>query len=213
MFNATATSMVIGNATITANSASGGSGGSGSSTGPNGANGASSGGGLANTGSQLRVTNTLLASNTVGATTGNCTGAISDGGHNLEFNPTITCGFTTGSPKSDVLADPKLDTLRDNGGPTQTMALLPGSAAIDTADPTACAVPQVSGKDQRGIARRADQCSIGAFEVDFAIPNPVPQPPRPGPAPSGGPPNPIPLPSRSLPSNGGVPNPIPVPRR
>ena len=47
-----------------------------------------------------------------------------------------------------------------NGGPTQTIALLPDSPAIDAADPT------VLDTDQRGLPRRAADGSadIGAFE-------------------------------------------------
>ncbi len=212
---ANAGSAAITNATIATNSVSGGTGGNGgaggtgNSPGANGMNGFPGGGGLANTGSQLRVTNTILSANTGGTTTSNCSGTITDGGYNLEFNPAATCAFTIAVQQGN----PNLDTLKDNGGPTQTIALLPDSAAIDTADPTACAAPLVSGKDQRGLARRSDRCSIGAFEADIAIPNPVPLPPRPGPAPVGVP-NPVPATSRSIPSSGGsAPNPIPVPRR
>ncbi len=53
--------------------------------------------------------------------------------------------------------------LKDNGGPTLTVALLPGSPAINQADP---AISEGSDQRQAGFARvvggRAD---IGAFEV------------------------------------------------
>ncbi|MGI8854743.1 MAG: choice-of-anchor Q domain-containing protein, partial [Thermomicrobiales bacterium] len=200
-------SSVIGNATIAANSASQGTGGfAGSSTpsGVNGANGAATGGGVANTGvQQLRATNTLLSANT-GGTTSNCSGTITDGGHNLEFN-TNTCAFTIAFQHGN----PNLDTLKSNGGPTQTMALLSGSAAKDTADPTACAAPPTSGKDQRGLARRTDLCSIGAYEADVAIPNPVP--PSRGPS-GGGMPAPVPLPRVQPGNGGGPPAALPPPR-
>ena len=51
--------------------------------------------------------------------------------------------------------DPLLDPagLKDNGGPTQTIALLPGSPAINAGDPDVCANPPVNGVDQRGYAR------------------------------------------------------------
>jgi len=67
--------------------------------------------------------------------------------------------------------DPKLGPLAKNGGPTQTMALLPGSPAIDAGNPAkpgsgkgACEVT-----DQRGTPRGATGagkavCDIGAFE-------------------------------------------------
>ena len=143
----------------------GGMAGTGTPPGASGANGTYSGGGLSNTGSQLRVTNTILAANAGGATSGNCAGTIGDGGHNLEFNPTTSCAFAIAARHGD----PNLGPLANNGGPTPTMALLTGSAAIDMGDPVACAAPPISGKDQRGLARRADRCSIGAFEADPAI--------------------------------------------
>jgi CSLREA domain-containing protein len=53
-------------------------------------------------------------------------------------------------------------TLADNGGPTQTFALLPGSNAIDAGDPATC-----EATDQRSVARpQGDGCDIGAFELE-----------------------------------------------
>ena len=58
--------------------------------------------------------------------------------------------------------DPKLDPRANNGGPTQTMALLGGSPAIDGGNPTAS---QCESKDQRGVPRSlSGRCSIGAYE-------------------------------------------------
>ncbi len=60
----------------------------------------------------------------------------------------------------------KLGTLADNGGPTQTHALLAGSAAIDSGDPTLLA-----GTDQRGASRpQGARADIGAFEYDVTTP-------------------------------------------
>nr|BBJ47930.1 hypothetical protein SAVMC3_05590 [Streptomyces avermitilis] len=48
--------------------------------------------------------------------------------------------------------------LADNGGPTDTTALLPGSPALDAAD--GC-----PATDQRGVARpQGTACDIGAYE-------------------------------------------------
>jgi CSLREA domain-containing protein len=54
--------------------------------------------------------------------------------------------------------DPKLSPLGDHGGPTLTHLPLPGSPALDAA--TGC-LPA----DQRGLARPASGCDVGAVEV------------------------------------------------
>jgi len=55
--------------------------------------------------------------------------------------------------------------LQNNGGPTQTMALGPGSAAIDAADDATCAADPVNNLDQRGVTRpQGLHCDIGAVE-------------------------------------------------
>ena len=84
------------------------------------------------------------------------------------MGPDHRCG-TLGSA-----ADPLLDTLNDNGGFTQTHALLTGSPAIDAGDNTTCAdAATVNNQDQRGVTRPFDGdldgtaiCDIGAFEVN-----------------------------------------------
>jgi hypothetical protein len=68
------------------------------------------------------------------------------------FVPDATCG------SGNNPADPLLGPLADNGGPTLTRALLPGSPAIDAA--SGC---PASGVDQRGALRTAP-CDVGAYE-------------------------------------------------
>jgi len=66
-------------------------------------------------------------------------------------------------------ADPLLGALLYNGGPTATVALLPGSGAIDAGSPAHCAA--VGNKDQRGATRpQGAVCDIGAYEVDRTPP-------------------------------------------
>src|SRR5262249_50678305 len=67
-----------------------------------------------------------------------------------------------------INTDPQLGPLQNNGGPTQTQALLPGSPAIDAGDNAGC-----PATDQRGGPRPLDAkvagvavCDIGAFEVE-----------------------------------------------
>ncbi len=66
-----------------------------------------------------------------------------------------TC-FPVGSDQ--VVGDAGLGALSDNGGPTQTHALLSGSPAIDAANDALC-----PATDQRGVARDA-ACDVGAYE-------------------------------------------------
>jgi hypothetical protein len=76
-------------------------------------------------------------------------------------------GNLTGSAASPL--DPQLDPLGDNGGPTETHALLAGSPAIDMGDPTATpGMADVPLFDQRGnnFGRvQNGRIDIGAFEV------------------------------------------------
>jgi hypothetical protein len=70
-------------------------------------------------------------------------------------------GLTSGVNGNLVgITEPLLSPLQDNGGPTWTMALLPGSPAIDAGDN---AVGLAT--DQRGVARPQNgRADIGAFE-------------------------------------------------
>ena len=84
-------------------------------------------------------------------------------------------GFTPG-PTDIVPGVPLaqiLGPLQNNGGPTQTHALLAGSPALDAGDPGGCRNSQgaLLSTDQRGFARHVDgnndgtaRCDIGAVE-------------------------------------------------
>jgi len=147
--------LALTNSTLTTNSAVGGAGGMGA--GGTVATASGSGGGLHTEGVGVTVTNTILAANPA-FNDGNCGNSVSDGGYNLEFNPATTCGFT-----NSQTGNPMLSALANNGGPTQTIALRAGSAAINHGNATTCA-GTAGGVDQRGLPRSAGQCSIGAFE-------------------------------------------------
>jgi len=85
------------------------------------------------------------------------------------FNPG-TSDIVPGEPLPQVLDH----ALAQNGGPTRTHALPPGSPAIDTAPSGACAAGPVAGIDQRGASRSqngdgapgSDECDAGAYEFD-----------------------------------------------
>jgi len=112
------------------------------------------GGGISNDGGTVTLKNAIVANS---ATGNNCLGAMIDGGGNLSY-PDITC--------PGINAEPMLGPLQNNGGPTDTMALKAGSAAIDGGNDAICAAPPVNGLDQRGISRpQGPHCDIGAFEA------------------------------------------------
>jgi Right handed beta helix region len=94
---------------------------------------------------------------------------LTSAGHNLEQQPPGSeqrCFETS----TDLIADPLLGPLANNGGETDTMALLTGSPAINAADAGRC-----PSTDQRGLPRPSlGGCDIGAFEVQ---PPPPPPPP------------------------------------
>jgi hypothetical protein len=161
----------------------------------NGSAGVAAGGGVATLGSgATRVYSSTLASNTAmqggnvsdaaGATTslthtllatpgaGNdCAGTIASTGHNLADDG--SCALAGVGDLDSVAAG--LAALADNGGPTATRALAPGSAAIDGGD-VACFdpddLPIVTDQRGPGFPRRTDgdgdravRCDIGAFET------------------------------------------------
>jgi predicted outer membrane repeat protein len=64
-----------------------------------------------------------------------------------------------------TLSDYGLAELGDNGGFTQTMALLPNSPLLDSGEDTICANAPVNNLDQRGVTRpQGSHCDIGAYE-------------------------------------------------
>lgn len=100
----------------------------------------------------VTLLNTILAGNSGG----NGASEIVDLGHNLSSD--LTCAFTNQGSLNRT--DPKLGPLTDQGGPTPTMALLPGSPAIDGGTEAGSPVT-----DQRGLPRPIGIApDIGAFE-------------------------------------------------
>lgn len=117
------------------------------------------------------LVNTLIASNSnTGGTfnradvAGEFTGLYvlisnGDGGSGFSAGSTHSQIGTSGAPINALLG-----TLADNGGPTPTFALLPGSPAIDTGS-TGFSI------DQRGVARpQRNADDIGAFERQNSAP-------------------------------------------
>jgi uncharacterized repeat protein (TIGR01451 family) len=154
-------------------------------------------------GTSLGLANTLIAENTLVAAQGGSGGPGSDPGasgvmgnavgpdvsgsnissdHDLIGDPSGSIGFSAAN--GDIL-DPAvvgLAPLADNGGPTETMALLPAhmvagvafaaSAAIGTGDVKA---PNLPATDQRGYSRIVNNTvDIGAYEFGATPPPQTP---------------------------------------
>jgi predicted outer membrane repeat protein len=128
-------------------------------------NNASNGGAIRNgLGGSLSLTNSILA-NSVGGM--DCTKSDSTPDVENISNLIETTGSGLASCGSSLLtSDPGLGPLQDNGGPTETMAPLPGSPAINAGDNASC--PTI---DQRGVTRPQQvQCDIGAYESPAVTP-------------------------------------------
>jgi predicted outer membrane repeat protein len=120
-------------------------------------------------GGTIRYTNTIFsAAVSSGATV--CgklpAGTLTSLGHNLLDedvpNPSSDCPLIG----SDIIGDPDLDSdFRDNGGPTETLALGPDSEAIDAGDDEVC--EDIGNVDQTGFERPSGaHCDIGSVEFD-----------------------------------------------
>ena len=115
------------------------------------------GGGIANYASNPIITNSIIYGNTEGE-------IVNFDSSNPSVSFSIVQGGYPGTGNLD--ADPLLGPLQDNGGFTQTMALGPGSPAIDAADDSVC-----PATDQRGVPRpQGAGCDMGAFEVEQVLP-------------------------------------------
>jgi hypothetical protein len=126
-----------------------------------------SGGGIRNTSSdRVTLINSIVANNWSG---GDCSGNIADGGYNISSDD--SCGFSIQrDPTSLWNTDPLLGPLADNGGPTQTHALLRGSPAIDFVPVGTNGCGDTLLIDQRGVSRpQGMQCDAGALEVEAAV--------------------------------------------
>jgi hypothetical protein len=172
--------LMIVHCTVANNAAFGGASSNGYPFGPT-AGGASSGGGLyCASGSVATIGDAILAPNrtvggapsgppaVAGAATGpDVNGAITSEGHNLLGRSDGSTGFTTddllGGATDDTRLDPQLGPLANYGGPTETLPLLLGSPAIDSADTSAPV------RDQRNFMHTGLP-DIGAFEYQGTQP-------------------------------------------
>lgn len=145
------------------------------------ANAVGVGGGIYNyAGATLNLRNSLVPGNYLAGTQpyDDCAGAIGMYGNN-RFSPAVTCTVAAGSPGTAASLDSVYESgiLADNGGPTETIALMPPSSLIGGG--VAC-VDQNSvhlAADQRGQPRPPSPanplnstCDVGAFEYNEIFP-------------------------------------------
>jgi CSLREA domain-containing protein len=137
--------LIVVNSTFSGNSASG------------------SGGSINNISGNVTLRNTIVANSVSG---GNCSGAITNGGSNLDDG--ATCGWDSafGSMSN---TNPMLGGL--SGSPAY-FPLDAGSPAIDHGDDPICAATPVNNQSQNGITRpQGAHCDMGSYEyVDSIAP-------------------------------------------
>lgn len=112
----------------------------------------------------IQARNTILAGNLAAHAGPDCIGILTLAGYNLiqVISGCTIAGDTTGNI---VGVDPLLLPLADNGGPTWTHALAPGSLAVDAGSCTSMGGVAIA-VDQRGIGRpQGVTCDVGAYEA------------------------------------------------
>ncbi|MDJ0589926.1 MAG: choice-of-anchor Q domain-containing protein [Pleurocapsa sp. MO_226.B13] len=127
----------------------------------------------------VTITSSIIANNTGYRGTGDVSddGIFISGGNNLISNGDDAEGFVDGvngdivgsngddpeNPQNDLLIDPQLGELQNNGGSTETIALLDGSPAIDAgSNPNNLETDQRGEGFDRTVGNGTD---IGAYEV------------------------------------------------
>ncbi len=123
------------------------------------------GGGMTST--AANINNTIIANNTAGGSGPDYSGTFNSDGFNLiQSTAGATINGTTVSNITGV--DPNLGPLADNGGPTFTRALLPGSPAIDAGNTTLLDDQRLRLRpyDDPSVANApgGNSSDIGAFE-------------------------------------------------
>jgi hypothetical protein len=133
---------------------------------------------LNNPGGGPNVEDTIVANP---GTNSNCSrenGTFTSLGHNISSDgipiPGENCNFADATDQ--INTDPLLGSLADNGGLTQTMALLPGSPAIDQGTSAGATTDQRGDPRPRNItavANSDDGADVGAFELQSTTASPI----------------------------------------
>jgi hypothetical protein len=106
------------------------------------------------------VRNSIVAANTAPSSP-DADGSLNSQGYNLIGDGTGSSGWidTDSVGTADAPIDPVLGPLQDNGGPTWTMAVLPGSPALAAGDSAL-----LGTADQRGVPR-SGSVNMGAYQA------------------------------------------------
>jgi hypothetical protein len=128
-------------------------------------------GGIANNaGDTFVIRNSIIGGNGTGTGGTDLYGTFSSQGYNI-IGTTGTpgsssiVGNTAGNIVNVSMTSVNLGTLQNNGGPTSTHALLPGSIAVNAGNPAFSPPPAT---DQRGSPRVSNiRLDIGAYESDL----------------------------------------------
>ena len=163
-------SVTLNNSTVSGNTGTQGIYSSGDNLALNSSTVSGNAGGVINEFGHIVLRNSIIAGNSISGWLDchNYYGTITSAGYNLIGDGSCELANTGDQIGAyDNPIDPVLGPLQDNGGPTFTQALLGGSPALDAGNP---ATPGSGGSacpatDQRGVARAAGPCDIGAYEV------------------------------------------------
>jgi len=114
--------------------------------------------------------NTIFANSAAGQ---NCqiqfVPAVQDQGYSLSDDSSCAAVLSAATDQNKVPAGLSPSGLRNNGGPTATIALLPSSPAVGAIPIASCVDSEqmVVATDQRGMLRLnpRQRCDIGAYEL------------------------------------------------
>lgn len=127
--------------------------------------GTDTGGNIFNDEGSLSISNSLVVEALAGGNCFNSNGFLNSLGYNLDSEN--SCGFN--APGDLTNTDPQLGPLQDNGGPTWTQALPPGSPALDQIPDGVNGCGTTFTTDQRGLSRpQGPACEMGAYEYGAA---------------------------------------------
>jgi hypothetical protein len=133
-------------------------------------NSSTTGGGIYNYEGTLNIANTSIANSSSGGDyAGSNNATVNLTSPSTAANNLVSQGsFSWATTKTS--AEINLGPLQNNGGPTQTLALLNGSVAIATGNATISNAAPINGLDQRGVTRSSTAPSIGAYEAPTPSP-------------------------------------------